>query len=176
MKSTRTIREKKRDKRTPPGLRDPNLAIHLAAPELSEIVAKLALGGKDDIFADGNLEAIHALGHRLFTEGSYPDAATVFTHLCLHDCGNRRSWMGLGSSLQGTGNLEKAIDAYGMAGLCGALDDLEPFYHVALCQLMLKRTEAANRLLKAIARMDEAEGAFRGKVVNLKESFVTNAN
>jgi hypothetical protein len=67
------------------------------------------------------LETLHALGHRLFDTGSYHDAVTVFTRLCLHDYSDRRFWMGLGGSLQSAGNPEKAVDAYGMAVLCAAL-------------------------------------------------------
>lgn len=92
--------------------------------ELSRIVEILTRGGKDEAsdMTEEQLEALYVMGRSLFAAGEFADAITVFTRLCLHGHGSRRFWMGLGDSLQGAGNLEKAIDAYGMAGLCGALD------------------------------------------------------
>ena len=95
-----------------------------SAQELSRIVEILAQGGEGEAFgmAEEQMETLYALGRSLFAAGEFADAITVFTRLCLHGHGSHRFWMGLGDSLQGAGNLEKAIDAYGMAGLCGALE------------------------------------------------------
>ncbi|MDR3157680.1 MAG: tetratricopeptide repeat protein [Zoogloeaceae bacterium] len=149
-----------------------------ASPDLREIAAMLALGGENGacVMQEEHLEALYALGRRLLATGEFMDAVTVFIRLCLHEHGSRRFWMGLGSSLQEAGNLEKAIDAYGMAGLCGALDDPEPFYHIALCHLELKRNETAIQLLDAIARIDENNGAthasLRENIAGLRKSLV----
>jgi tetratricopeptide (TPR) repeat protein len=91
-------------------------------PDVNEIVSILAGGGESSCIPREQLEILHNLGRRLATLGNYSDAAVVFLRLCLHDCDDRRFWMGLGDSLQGMGNPEKAIDAYGMARLCGALE------------------------------------------------------
>jgi type III secretion system low calcium response chaperone LcrH/SycD len=154
----------------------------LPGPELARIAEILAQGGEGEAsgIAEEQLETLYAMGHELFAAGEFADAVTVFIRLCLHDHGNRRFWMGLGGSLQGAGNLGKAIDAYGMAGLCSAPDDPEPFYRIALCHLKQKRAEAASQFLDIIARMDgagdAAQAAFRQEIAELRESLVTGAD
>jgi tetratricopeptide (TPR) repeat protein len=154
----------------------------LSSPELSRVVRILAQGKGNEAAGttEEQLDALYALGHRLFSAGSYPDAITIFTSLCLRDHGNRLFWMGLGGSLQGAGKFERAIDAYGMAGLCGALDDPESFYRIALCHLKQKRVDAANRILDVIARMggdgDAAQATFRQEIAELRESLTTDAD
>jgi type III secretion system low calcium response chaperone LcrH/SycD len=162
-------------------VRKPESAPSLFDPELSRIGEILACGGEDEAsgLTEKKLETLYSLGHRLFAAGEFADAITVFTRLCLHDHGKRRFWMGLGDSLQGAGNPGRAIDAYGMAGLCGAHDDPEPFYHIALCHLKLEHAEAAGQLLEAIAQMGEASNAahlaFKKKAADLKESLALDA-
>jgi type III secretion system low calcium response chaperone LcrH/SycD len=149
-----------------------------ADPDLREIAALLALGGENGacILQEEHLEALYALGQRLFAAGEFTDASTVFIRLCLHDHGSRRFWMGLGNSLQGAGNLEKAIDAYGMAGLCGALDDPEPLYHIALCHLELKRNAAAIQLLDTITQSGSTIGAsLRKNIAELRKTLAMGA-
>jgi type III secretion system low calcium response chaperone LcrH/SycD len=151
-------------------------------PELGQIADILARGGEGEAsrITEERLETLYTMGHGLLTAGEFADAITVFTCLCLHDHGSHRFWMGLGGSLQGAGNLEKAIDAYGMAGLCGALDDPEPFYRIALCHLKQKRVDAANQILDVVARMggddDTAQATFRQEIAELRESLTMGAN
>jgi type III secretion system low calcium response chaperone LcrH/SycD len=165
-----------------PSARKPEPASSFSSPELGRIVEILTQGKENGAsgITQEQSEVIYALGRRLFSAGEFSDAITVFTSLCLHDHGNRHFWMGLGGSLQGAGKLEKAIDAYGMAGLCGSLDDPEPFYHIALCHLKLERFEAARQLLESIAQMGETGNAthraFRSKARHLKESFALGAD
>jgi hypothetical protein len=93
-----------------------------AVPDVNEIIAILTGGGEFSDITKKQLETLHDFGCRLVALGSYSDAIAVFLRLCLNDCSDYRFWMGLGDCLRGAGNPEKAIDAYGMAGLCGALE------------------------------------------------------
>jgi tetratricopeptide (TPR) repeat protein len=94
------------------------------APNMSEIIENLAEGGQFSDMSREQQESFYDLGCSLAALGNHSDAIAVFLRLCLHDSGDRRFWMGLGDSLQGAGNLDKAIDAYGMAELCGAQEAL----------------------------------------------------
>jgi type III secretion system low calcium response chaperone LcrH/SycD len=140
-------------------------------------LAKLLLDGATPAGVAGidqdQLEALYALGHRLYAAGSYADAETIFSSLCLYDYGDRRFWMGLGASLQGGGKLEQAVDVYSMAGLRTSLKDPEPFYYAALCFLKLGNIEAVKATLDGIELMgvpgNAAHAAFKKKAADLRE-------
>jgi tetratricopeptide (TPR) repeat protein len=157
--------------------REPESAPSPVAQELGRIAEILARGGEGEAagITREQLEALYAMGQELLAAGEFADAVTVFVRICLRDHRSRRCWMGLGSSLQGAGNLEKAIDAYGMAGLCGEPDDPEPFYRIALCHLKLQRAEAASQFLDIIARTGGTGGAtrtaFQRKIARLRKSL-----
>ena len=63
------------------------------------------------------LEALYALGHRLYTVGELKDAETAFKSLCLYDYRDPRFWMGLGATLQAQERFAMAAEVYGLAGL-----------------------------------------------------------
>ena len=119
------------------------------------------------------LEALYALGYRLYSAGNFKDATTIFQSLCLYDYSDRRFWMGLAGSQQGAGNLEQAAEAYGIAGVRGNLQDPEPFYYAALCFLKLGKLEETKSVLEGIARMDaptdENRAVFKQKAADMLE-------
>lgn len=99
------------------------------------------------------LEAIYALGHSLYMAGRYHDAVTIFQGLCLYDYGDTRFWTGLGASLQGEGQYDKAIDVYSMAAMTTGLTDPAPIYYAAQCYLRRNRVEEAIAVLEGLSAM-----------------------
>jgi type III secretion system low calcium response chaperone LcrH/SycD len=130
-------------------------------PEKFKAIMTAVLEGARPADAAGvsqkQLEALYALGHSLYMAGSYHDAATIFQGLCLYDYGDCRFWTGLGASLQGEGQYEKAIDVYSMAAMTTGLADPGPIYYAAQCYMKLNRVEEAIAALEGLSVMG-AEG------------------
>jgi type III secretion system low calcium response chaperone LcrH/SycD len=126
-------------------------------PEQLQALMTAVLGGARPADAAGvsqqQLEALYAFGHSLYTAGSYNDAVTVFQGLCLYDYGDSRFWTGLGASLQGSGQYEKAIDVYSMAAMTTGLADPGPIYYAAQCYLKLNKVEEAIAALEGLPAM-----------------------
>jgi len=148
-------------------------------PEKFKAVMEAVLGGARPADAAGvpqqQLEALYALGHSLYTAGSYKDAVTIFQGLCLYDYGDSRFWTGLGASLQGDGQFEKAIDVYSMAAMTTGLADPSPIYYAAQCCLKLNKVEEAIAALEGLTVMG-AEGradhaAIKAKGAGLLEAL-----
>ena len=96
------------------------------------------------------LEALYALGHRLYSVGEIKDAETAFKALCLYDYRDSRFWMGYGATLQAQDRLAMAAEIYGLAGLASNLRDPTPFYYAALCHFKLGSLEAAEEILGSV--------------------------
>ncbi|MDR1578568.1 MAG: SycD/LcrH family type III secretion system chaperone [Deltaproteobacteria bacterium] len=118
------------------------------------------------------LEALYALGHRLYTTGEYQDAETVFKSLCIYDYHDDRFWMGLGATFQAQKNYQRAIDVYSMAGMTTGLNDPTPFYYAALCFLKLGDKQSADvslSAIKAIGQSDNSKHAdIKAKAASLR--------
>jgi type III secretion system low calcium response chaperone LcrH/SycD len=121
------------------------------------------------------LEALYALGHRLYSAGEFKDAETAFRALCLYDYSDSRFMMGLGASLQAQEKLTLAAEIYGLAGLASSLADPAPFFYAGLCQLRNGDLESADATLAAIESMgtpgNTKDDAFKVKAVNLRSAI-----
>ncbi|MDR2442239.1 MAG: SycD/LcrH family type III secretion system chaperone [Deltaproteobacteria bacterium] len=151
---------------TPLDLTEDDINFMLSA--ISDGVSPAAVAGLDQ----DNLEALYALGHRLYSSGQYKDAETAFRALCLYDYHDTRFWMGLGASLQAQEKLAMAAEVYAMAGLSTSLSDPSPFYYAALCQLKLGQFDSADATLEAIESMgtpgNSQDESFQKKAANLR--------
>jgi type III secretion system low calcium response chaperone LcrH/SycD len=122
---------------------------------------------------DGQLEALYALGHNLYTAGRHQDAETVFQALCLYDYTQSRFWLGLAGSLQANGHYQKAAEGYSMAALSDGLKDPSPFYYAAICFLKMGDAESALGSLTGLTGLAEegnpAHEPWVAKARNLAE-------
>jgi type III secretion system low calcium response chaperone LcrH/SycD len=135
---------------------DNPVRLELTEANVQEILQAMSDGAvpADAAGIDSNtLEALYALGHRLYTAGEYKDSETAFHSLCMYDYSDSRYWMGLAASLQAQNRLEMAAEIYGMAGLASKLSDPAPFYYAAVCQLRLGDLESADATLTALETM-----------------------
>lgn len=97
--------------------------------------------------SERRLEALYAVGHTLYTQGKYADAAPVFGFLVTHSHLDRRFHKAFGACLQKLGRHADALKYYGVASLLD-LTDPDPVVHTAECLLALSRDEEAARALR----------------------------
>ncbi len=130
--------------------------------QLQKLVGALANGasvaevtgmGKD------KLESLYALGHGLYSSGSYEDAVKVFQALALYDSGDYRFWLGLGGCRQALGQYEAAVDAYQMAAVATQLENPEPFLFAARCLIKLGKKEDAVVAVQTVLALAKPEDA-----------------
>jgi type III secretion system low calcium response chaperone LcrH/SycD len=112
---------------------------------IEAVLSGATLGDVAGITQDA-LESLYGLAFNLYNNGNYKDAETLFKGLCLYDHHDERFWMGLAGCLQAQGQLEGAIDAYGMASVAGALSSPAPSLYAGICCLKLKRQDDAAAL------------------------------
>ena len=151
--------------------------MEVSAEELTVIVAAVLDGARPADVAgipQEQLEALYALGYNLYTAGRYEDSRTVFQGLCLYDQTDSRFWSGLGASLQGGGQFEKAIDVYSMAAMTTGLADPAPIYYAAQCYLKMGRPEEAVAALEGIPVLGE-EGNAAHEAVKTKAAGLLSA-
>lgn len=118
------------------------------------------------------LEAGYTLGYNLYTAGNYADAETMFRALCLYDHNDERFWMGLAGSRQALGDLAGAVDAYGMAGMAGALGDPTPFVHAGLCYMKMGDKENARATFDSVMCMGDPENAAHAAMHRKAEAML----
>ena len=102
------------------------------------------------------LEAGYGLAFSLYNSGNFKDAETMFRALVIYDHRDVRFWMGLAGCMQMNGNLDGAIDAYGMATFHEGLSGPGPTVHAALCCLKKGEKEDARALFDAALVLGDA--------------------
>jgi type III secretion system low calcium response chaperone LcrH/SycD len=102
------------------------------------------------------IEAGYGLAHTLYNSGNFKDAETMFNALVIYDHQDERFWMGLGGCRQMNGNLDGAIDAYGMATLMGAMGSPAPAVHAGLCCLKKNDKENARALFDGALELGDS--------------------
>ncbi len=105
------------------------------------------------------LESLYALGHGLYTSGSYEDAVKVFQALAVYDSTDYRFWLGLGGCRQALGQFEAAVDAYQMAAVATQLDNPEPFLFAARCLIKLGKKDDAVTAIQTVLTLAKPEDA-----------------
>ena len=103
------------------------------------------------------IEAGYGLAFSLYNSGNFTDAETMFKALCFYNHQDERFWMGLGGCRQMNGDLEGAIDAYGMATFWGALGSPAPSVHAGLCYLKMGNKEGARALFDAAVEFGDPQ-------------------
>jgi type III secretion system low calcium response chaperone LcrH/SycD len=101
------------------------------------------------------LEAGYGLAFSLYNSGNFKDAETMFQALCIYNHQDERFWMGLAGCRQMKGDLDGAIDAYGVATLMGTLGSPAPSVHAGLCYLKKGDKENARALFDAAVELGD---------------------
>jgi len=123
---------------------------------LEAVFAGLPLGEAAGVSKE-TIEAGYGLAFSLYNSGNFKDAETMFGALCLYNHQEERFWMGLGGCRQMNGNLDGAIDAYGMATFMGSLGSPAPSVHAGLCYLKKGDKENARALFDAAVELGDSK-------------------
>jgi type III secretion system low calcium response chaperone LcrH/SycD len=122
---------------------------------LEAVFAGLPLGEAAGVSKE-TIEAGYGLAFSLYNSGNFKDAETMFRALCLYNHQDERFWMGLGGCRQMNGDLDGAIDAYGMATLQEGLNSPGPSVHAGLCYLKKGDKENARALFDAAVELGDS--------------------
>ncbi|MCL2029304.1 MAG: SycD/LcrH family type III secretion system chaperone [Deltaproteobacteria bacterium] len=123
---------------------------------LKGVFAGLPLGEAAGVKPE-TIEAGYGLAFSLYNSGNFKDAETMFQALCLYNHQDERFWMGLGGCRQVNGDLDGAIDAYGMATFTGNLANPGPSVHAGLCYLKKGDKENARALFDAAIELGDSK-------------------
>src|SRR5262245_38989619 len=91
-------------------------------------------------------DAMYAVAYGLFDQGHYQRTERLFEFLCTLDHFDARFWMGLGASRQMLGKFDRAVAAYGMAGLHDMGNPVPPM-RAAECLAALGKKDDARKAL-----------------------------
>ncbi len=115
----------------------------------------LAHAPKKPSLSEKEAESFYAFGFSLYGGGSFQEAVDVFEVLCVQRPLEHRHWFGLASSLQESGEYQKALPAWAMAAIINAADPY-PHLHAAECCFSLKQMKEAKIALQAaVARAQD---------------------
>lgn len=102
-------------------------------------------------------EAMYAVGHGLYTQAHYEDAARLFRLLVLYEPAQARFQTALGASLQMQGHYQDAINHHAIAGSLD-LDDPEPALRISECLMAQGRMKEAVQGLDLVLMQCEPGG------------------
>ncbi|MGE0329463.1 MAG: SycD/LcrH family type III secretion system chaperone [Ramlibacter sp.] len=129
-----------------------------------QAVNHLAQGGRlGDIqgLDEYDYEMLYALGHGMYTQGRYADAARVFGFGLLNNHLDRRFTMAYASALQMSGEWAAAIPLYMMAAVMD-MNDPHPCFHSCECLLGLgQKAQACEGLAIVVRQCGDAHPELR---------------
>lgn len=110
-------------------------------------------------------EMLYALGHGMYMQGRYPDAARVFSFALLHNPLERRFTMGYACALQMSGDWANAIPLYMMAAVMD-MNDPHPCFHTCECLLALgRKAQACDGLAIVVRQCGDAHAGLRERAL-----------
>jgi type III secretion system low calcium response chaperone LcrH/SycD len=118
-----------------------------------------------------DIEAFYAQAYAHYQANQTDEAAKIFSILCARQPLEVRFWFGLGASLQGSANHEKALYAWAMAAL---LDPENPYphFHAAECSDFLKQNnDASLALMEAKKRINDPAHILLAPIALLEEQW-----
>jgi len=125
----------------------------------NEIVFNMLENGSDLYEAAGlkpeNIDSLYTLGHAFYKAGSYSEAETIFSSLCLYNTRNKRNWLALGGAAQALKNYDSALIAFSFAQLLD-LEDPEPVVRTYECHLEAGNLERAIESIETLLEMTHA--------------------
>ena len=105
--------------------------------------------------SDEQRSALYAYAYDLQKREQYPKAEKVFEYLCFLDHYRSSSWLALGFCREKQRNLQKALQAYVMAGLLD-LENPIPNIRAAECMMQMGELEAARK--SAVTAIEHCKG------------------
>ena len=118
-----------------------------------------------------DVEAFYAQAYAHYQANQSTEAAEIFSVLCARQPMEVRFWIGLGASLMGCTNYEKALHAWAMAALLDPRDP-SPHFHAAECLDSLKQYRDASLALKeAKQRISDSEHPLHSPIALLEEQW-----
>jgi type III secretion system low calcium response chaperone LcrH/SycD len=99
-----------------------------------------------------NIEALYGVGHSFYMAGSYAEAETIFSTLCLYNTRNKRNWLALGGAAQAQRNYNGALIAYSIAQVLDLMDP-EPVVRTYECHLEAGNFESALENIETLLNM-----------------------
>lgn len=97
-------------------------------------------------YTEQDYEVLYALGHSLYAQGRYVDAAKAFGFLVMHNHLEKRYVSAFASSLQMARRYEQAVQYYTLASAMDMSDPV-PTFHTAECLMALGRLGDAREAL-----------------------------
>ncbi|MDB2613863.1 SycD/LcrH family type III secretion system chaperone [Chlamydiales bacterium] len=96
--------------------------------------------------SDKQMKMLYKGAYTLFEGGKYLDSADAYLFLVTLNPHNYDYWLGLGMSLQLSGNIDGAIDAYEMASLIRIYDPV-PYFYLSKCLFSLHQRDSTLQAL-----------------------------
>ncbi|MES2344797.1 MAG: tetratricopeptide repeat protein [Chlamydiota bacterium] len=113
-------------------------------------------------------EKTYTLGYKLYEEGCYKDAASLFTTLALKDPFEEAYWRGLASSKQMAGKYEEALHAWSVVALLEEKDGTSHF-HAAECLFALHDPSEGKKALMLAEEKLKKTDPLQKKIQFLRE-------
>ena len=127
----------------------------VSAEKLASQVSELlkAGGTLGDVFdyTEQDYEVLYSLGHSLYSQARYQEAAKAFGFLVMHNHLERRFIGALASSMQMVKSYEQAFSYYSLASVMDLADPV-PTFHSAECLIALGRVDDARKCLDMVVR------------------------
>jgi len=125
------------------------------ADSLAELLVNGAPMGEVFGYTERDYELVYALGHSLYAQARYDDAARVLGFLVMHNHLERRFVSAYACALQMAGRHQDAISFHSLASTMD-LSDPVPTFHTAECMLALGWVDEARQALGMALRQCDA--------------------
>ncbi|MFI0348135.1 MAG: hypothetical protein ACH346_05130 [Chthoniobacterales bacterium] len=121
------------------------------------------------------IEALYALGFKLYQAECFPQAADIFRLLCFYEPRNSRNWIALGGANQHTKNHYSAAAAFAMASMYDPLNP-EPKFYSAHCFIDLMNLPLALQCAETSLHLCKSSGenSIRPRVQALCNALVAH--
>lgn len=115
---------------------------------------------------------IYNTAYRLYDEGRYKDASSLFTQLALKDPFEESYWRGLAAARQMERKFEAALHAWALVAILAEKDPW-PHFHAAECYFALRDNLEANKALNLAEDRLKNEDPLHQKIRQLRQHHAT---
>lgn len=128
---------------------------------VEQLMERLAAGtlANVPVLDPEHCETLYSLGHSLYMQRRFPDAARIFGHLAAQDCTDRRYLLACAGALQMAGAYGEAVSMYTMATLMD-MTDPTPCFRTCECLMALDLKAEAAEGLEIVVRQCNGDPAY----------------